>query len=262
MCTLMIAASAGLASVCLWLLLWLRRTLKVLRNERAENQQLRKIIRLWRLESDKQDQKLEKLRRTRHDLRHYLCTACAEPSENLRVLKDELEQDPVSPAGDWAFSALVGHYCSQAAQFGVRTDCKLDFRGIPSSYAADLYLIVSNLLGNSVEALRREGGGWLRARSLASPGWFSLVIGNSSSQPLRRKGGRYLSSKAPGRFGIGLETVRQTAERYGGKAQFTSDGEEFHASVFLLCPSASGPEEVPGASRPAAESGTGEQTVQ
>lgn len=239
----MITVCVGLASVCLCPLLWLRRACRALRTERAENQQLRKIIWLWRLESDEQNQKLEKLRRARHDLRHYLCAACREPTESLRALKAELEQELVSSSGDWAFSALVDYYCSQATRLGVRTDCKLDFRNVPGSYAADVYLIVSNLLGNALEALGREGGGWLRARSLASSGWFSLVIGNSRSQPLRRKNGRYLSSKAPGRYGIGLETVRQAAERYGGKVRFTADGKEFHASVFLPCPSVPGPGE-------------------
>ena len=47
-------------------------------------------------------------------------------------------------------------------------------------------------------------------------------------------GGRYLSSKAPGRFGIGLETVQEVAQRYGGQAEFTVENGEFRASVLLL----------------------------
>jgi signal transduction histidine kinase len=254
----MIAVSAGLAAACLWLAFRLKKTRGMLRSERSENRQLRKTVQIWGLRSDAQGKMLEDLRRARHDLRHYLCALRgAEPPDCLRDLNKNLEREQVSFSGDWALSALVNYYCSEAARIGARMDCRLDLCGASGSYGADLYLVIGNLLENAVEALKREGGGWLRIRSLSSSGWFSFVIGNSCSKPLRMKNERYLSDKEPGRFGIGLDTVRRTAERYGGKAQFTADGKEFHASVFLPCP-------VPAASdasRPEAETGAGEPPV-
>lgn len=233
----LIASSAVLAAVCLRLAFRLKRVLRSLRIEREENQQLRRMMRFWRLQSDAQGKSLEELRRARHDLRHYLCAlGGAKPPESLRELMEASEREQAPPPGDWALSSLVSYYCAEAERIGVQTDCRLDLHDIPGSYGADIYLIAGNLLENAVEALKREGGGWLRARSLSSPGWFSLVIGNSCSKFLHTKNGQYLSDKAPGRYGIGLETVRRAAERYGGKAQFTTDGKEFRASVFLPRP--------------------------
>jgi len=237
MSAVLIASSAGLAAACLCLAFRLRKALRVLRTEHEENRQLRRMMEFWRLQSDTQSKSLEELRRTRHDLRHYLCAlGGARPPDSLRGLKDAPEKEQATLPGDWALSSLVSYYCSEAERVGVETDCRLDLREIPGSYGADLYLIVGNLMENAVEALKREGGGWLRARSLSSPGWFSLVIGNSCSKPLQTKNGQFLSDKALGRFGIGLDTVRRVAERHGGKAQFTADGREFRASVFLPRP--------------------------
>ena len=105
-------------------------------------------------------------------------------------------------------------------------------------------LVLGNLLENSLEALEREGGGWLRARSVSASGYFSLVVGNTCTRPLRAVRGRYLSSKAPGRFGVGLETVREVAQRWGGQAQFSVKDGEFRASVFLPRPNPRAPEEA------------------
>lgn len=238
--------SSGLVVACLWLTFCLRKAFRALRTEHEENRQLRRMMEFWRLQSDSQSKSLDELRRTRHDLRHYLCAlGGARPPDSLRGLEEAPQKEQTPLPGDWALSSMVSYYCSQAEHIGVQTDCRLDLRDIPGSYGADLYLIVGNLMENAVEALKREGGGWLRARSLSSPGWFSLVIGNSCSKPLHAKNGQYLSDKALGRLGIGLDTVRRTAERYGGKAQFTADGREFRASVFLPRPASAAREEAP-----------------
>ena len=138
------------------------------------------------------------------------------------------------PGGEgWALSALEAHYRKRAQALGFQTDLHIVppqgwETGIP-----DLCLVLSNLLENSLEALQREGGGWMRARSMSTAGYFSLVVVNSCTRPLRSFNGHYLSSKAPGRRGIGLDTVREVAQRWGGQADFKVENGEFRASVFL-----------------------------
>ena len=117
---------------------------------------------------------------------------------------------------------------------GFQADLRLSFSPAWEAAIPDLCLMLGNLLENSLEALQREGTGWLRVRSFSTPGYLSLVVGNSCTRPLRSVNGRYLSSKAPGRFGIGLETVREIAQRYGGQAEFAVEEGEFRASIFLL----------------------------
>lgn len=230
---LIILAAAGLL---LWLLWRLGRLRDALRREREENLHLRELLQMG---NQMAQTDLEQLRKLRHDLRQYLILT-EERSlspDSASTLRNALEELPAEPHREsWAMSVLEQYYLDQANALGFQTDLHitppLDWEGaIP-----DLCLVLSNLLENSLEALQREGGGWLRARSVSAAGYFSLVIGNSCTRPLRTFNGRYLSSKAPGRFGIGLDTVREVAQRYGGQAEFTVEDGAFRASVFLLRP--------------------------
>lgn len=211
-----------------------------MRQLRMENQRLRQAVQLGQHRSQALEGQLNALRELRHDLRHYL--QGTEPSPQL----EQLLHTPL-PSAD-VFSAMADRYRQQAEALGADVDLRLSTRSVPQALLPDVYLILSNLLENAVEALEREPGGWLKVRSIAAPGYLSLVVGNSSHGALRTVGGTYLSSKARGRLGIGLQTVRRIAQQYGGEAEFSADGEAFRASVFLPF--------SPAVSTPAAESET------
>ena len=224
--SLLAAVSSVLA---LGLLLWVLRLRKTLRREREENQRLRRLLRVG---SQAASTDLAQMKKLRHDLRQYLTLA-----EASAVLRDA--PDPAPPVGEresWAVSALKRHYLERAKVLGFQADLQITLPQTWEDAIPDVCLVLNNLLENAIEALQREGGGWLRAGSIATSGYFSLVVGNSCTKPLRTLGGRYLSSKAPGRFGIGLETVQEIAKRYGGLAEFTVENGAFRASVFLLRP--------------------------
>lgn len=227
MTTSLLAAVAGVLS--LGLLLWVLRLRKTLRREREENQRLRRLLRVG---SQAASTDLAQMKKLRHDLRQYLTLA-----EAAAVLRDA--PAPAPPVGEresWAVSALKRHYLERAKVLGFQADLQITLPQTWEDAIPDVCLVLNNLLENAIEALQREGGGWLRAGSVATSGYFSLVVGNSCTKPLRTLGGRYLSSKAPGRFGIGLETVQEIAKRYGGLAEFTVENGAFRASVFLLRP--------------------------
>lgn len=217
-------------------LIWMWHTKRVLRREQEENQRLRTILQVGNqvIQSD-----LEHLRRLHHDLRHYLLLSgdAALAPDTAAALRRTLESDAHIPGGEgWAISALAQHYMELALSLGFQADLQI----IPphgwEHEIPDLCLVLSNLLENSIEALQREKGGTLRARSYSTAGYFSLVIGNTCTRPLRTFNGRYLSSKREGRFGIGLSTVQKIAHKYGGSAEFWADGQQFRAQVFLPYP--------------------------
>ncbi len=222
----------ALAGAVLAALVWIVRLRKALRQKQEENQRLKRVLLLG---SHSAQEDLSALRKLRHDLRHYLLmTDTATLPEDLGKT---LEQ-PLSAEGgqSWALTSLERYYREQGEALGFETDIRLNLELPQEELLPDLCLVVSNLLENAVEALRREGGGWLRARSKSAPGYVSLVVCNSCSQVLRTWNGRYLSSKAEGRFGMGLATVQEIARRYGGSWEFSADGTQFRAVVFLPCP--------------------------
>lgn len=231
--------------VLVWLLWWLFRLKENLRREREENRRLREIFQVG---SQVAQTDLAQLRKLRHDLRKYLVLAedtPPAPEGTDAALREALELAPSASGREgWVVSALERHYLEQARTLGFQADLRIIPPHAWGDAVPDLCLVLSNLLENGLEALQREGGGWLRARSVSTAGYFSLVVGNSCTRPLRALRGRYLSSKAPGRFGIGLETVREVAERYGGQAEFTVEDGTFRASVFLPRPEAGRPEKA------------------
>lgn len=209
-----------LAAAVIVLSVRLLRLHRVLEQERQENRHLRELLFIGSRETES---KLGHLRRLRHDLRRYLQTA--EGPTLPQELSSALNQ-PISPPGNWTLSALVSLYQSQAQALGIESDLCLPVEPDLDELLPDFCLILSNLLENSLEALAREGGGWLRARCTSSGGgYISLVVANSSATHLRRINRRYLSSKRGIRFGTGLSTVQGVVRRRGGRAEFTADGQ-------------------------------------
>lgn len=236
------AALASVLAALVWLFFRFRRQEEALRREGAKNMHLQNLLRIWQGRAQELQASLQTMQEIRHDLRHYLRMSeeqhrlrGTETVEKLRTVRDLLNRNPVQNADIGPVSVLAEYYRAAAERLGAETDIKLDLdaRWDGDAMTLDLCLVVGNLLENAVEALAREGGGWLRVRSTVTSGWISLVVGNSSAARLRVKNGRYLSGKSPGRFGIGLDTVRRIALQYGGKAEFSADGSEFKASVFL-----------------------------
>ena len=223
---LILLALAGLALV---VGAWAFHLRRALRQSREENQRLRQVLLLG---SHSAQQELDTLRQLRHDLRHYLLMAdTPAPPEGT--------PEPPPQAGDggsWALNTLEQYYRGKGKELGFETDIHLNVSLSQDALLPDLCLLLSNLLENAVEALQREGGGWLRARRRSTSGYVSLVVGNSCSTPLRTRNGRYLSSKKEGRVGVGLTTIQEIARRYGGAWEFEADGTQFRAYVFLPCP--------------------------
>lgn len=233
LCVLLITAM-----LMLWLLYRSSLLRQSLHREREENRRLRILLQMG---SQAAQADLAQLQQLRHDLRQYLILAedSSLPAQTAALLQEAVKTAPSAGGREnWAVSAMEQHYQKKAQALGFQADLKIISPQSWEELMPDLYLVLGNLLENSLEALQREGGGWLRARSISAAGYFSLVVGNTCSKPLQLRGGRYLSSKTPGRFGIGLETVREVAERYGGQAEFTVEDGAFRASVFLPRPEA------------------------
>lgn len=242
----------SMAGIILWLLWRLWHTREALRQQENENHRLRGLLQMG---TQMAQTDLAQLRQLRHDLRQYLtATENASLPAETAALQQALADPAAAPAREnWVISVLERHYTEQARAQGFQADLRITPPHRWEQAVPDVCLVLSNLLENSLEALQREGGGWLRARSISTPGYFSLVVGNSCSQPLRTVNGRYLSSKAPGRFGIGLATVRKVAQRYGGQAEFTAENGEFLASVFLPRPASDLPKVHPPSAPQTAE---------
>ena len=99
----------------------------------------------------------------------------------------------------------------------------------------DLCTIIGNILENAVAASLEIPA---EKRSLLLSGLVQnnrlyIVATNSFNGLVKERNGKYLSRRHSG-SGIGLKSIRASAEKYHGKAEFSHDGCEFHSDVMLL----------------------------
>ena len=99
----------------------------------------------------------------------------------------------------------------------------------------DLCGIVGNILENAITACQKmpEGQRWIQLTALTkNDSKLFIVATNSFDGKVRMKDGQFLSTKRSGQ-GIGLASILSTAERCGGSAQFSCQGQEFYSDIAL-----------------------------
>ena len=200
---------------------------------------------------------MDETRKARHDLR-----------QHLAVVKSYLEHDDKAglaeyielyqsqlPPDTWerycrndVVNAVVCYYAASARDGGIAFEAGIDYPdGCPVS-STDITVLLGNLLENAVESCKREAAGGpqtIKLRVKRRGGSTLLIlVDNPCVTPVVFDGDTPLSSKREG-AGIGVESVREIAARYGGTVQFEQKGGVFYASVLLkLVPDGTG-ETVP-----------------
>lgn len=61
-----------------------------------------------------------------------------------------------------------------------------------------------------------------------------ITVDNSFDGVLERDGEKILSKKRAHEEGIGLRSMRQICEKYGGTSEFHAEGNRFEASFLLM----------------------------
>jgi hypothetical protein len=181
--------------------------------------------------------------RARHDLRHTIhmldMLAQRDDMESIRsYLSSYSESLPQTDLTDYcsnvAVNAILNYYGQSAVK--QQTEFKADVE-LPESIGisdVDLCTILGNILENAVSACSESHmGKHFIHLSIKADGDNQLVISsvNSFFGQLNMEGENYLPTH--GGTGIGLVSIRTTAERLGGSAEFNHSKMEFHTEVKL-----------------------------
>lgn len=99
----------------------------------------------------------------------------------------------------------------------------------------DISVLLGNLLENAVEAASSAEGESRRiSLNIGLKGkMLAITVDNGYSGDIKQSDGKYLSSKSE-RRGLGLESVSEIAEKYGGGAEFHHNENMFFSSVMLI----------------------------
>lgn len=178
-------------------------------------------------------QKLEEMdqkhKQYAHDLKEYLQTigGLAVKNQNTEIVdiikSMEVEIDSISDKVYISHSILNALLCEKeesAKQMGIQVSIMVE-PGLELDFIknSDLILMVGNLFSNAIEAASLcERKKQIDLKFFRSDSNFIVLdIENTYGNKIKRIGEQYLSTKKDGEnHGIGIRSVRQTAEKYGG----------------------------------------------
>ena len=196
------------------------------------------------------DEKMEDTRALRHDLRHHIAVLDGliaggqyeELGKYLSGFKQDIEAAaPQEYSHNRVINVLANHYSSLAARQGIRFDLKSDLPGSVSMSDADLSALFCNLLENALEAcIAFEGGErFIRGAVVLTGNTLHIRIVNSARAGLKPQGdNRFASSKAEGRTGYGLYSIRMITKKYAGQSntEWDESTQVFTHRVTLFLP--------------------------
>ncbi|MBR1628165.1 MAG: GHKL domain-containing protein [Lachnospiraceae bacterium] len=134
-----------------------------------------------------------------------------------------------------AVNALLNYYMHLAQNNGIDLEWEIDIPKGLSVSDIDLCGILGNILENAVLACGtiENGEKYIDlAVRFEDGGILYIVATNSFDGRIRQKEGHYFSTRRSGQ-GMGLISIAQAAEKYGGSARFAHEGTEFYSDVVL-----------------------------
>lgn len=187
------------------------------------------------------------VKRDRHDIRqHFNILANLAQTNNCSEIytyvANCLETTPplardIFLCENYAINALTNYYLAKAKE------AKIDFKTsleLPETLAipeSDIATLLGNMLENAIQACQKQTTGkkfiTLKA-AVINKTLLAISVCNSFTEPVQTKNGAFLSSKLNfSAEGLGTLSIRNTAERYGGIANFSYAHNVFEASVLL-----------------------------
>ena len=191
------------------------------------------------------------IRRVRHEMKNHMANIkglagageYGEIEEYVRRMDEtmqELEYKYVT--GNAVTDVIINDKCRRAEKAGIRFDA--DFRYGGEIPVFDMGIILNNLLDNAIEACEKleTGKGFIHLSLKQKKQFLLLEVENGfdGAVPVQSGGGLALpttkQSILPGiiaEHGIGLENVRDVAEKYFGGVNIKVKGDVFHVTVML-----------------------------
>ena len=190
------------------------------------------------------------IRKVRHEMKNHMANIkglagageYGEIGDYIRRMDEtmqELEYKYVT--GNAVTDVIINDKCRRAEKAGIRFDA--DFRYGGEIPVFDMGIILNNLLDNAIEACEKleTGKGFVRLSLKRKKQFLILCVENSFDGAVPVSKGSPLppttkQSILPGiitEHGIGLENVRDIAERYFGGVNIKVKGDVFHVTVML-----------------------------
>ena len=190
------------------------------------------------------------IRRVRHEMKNHMANIkglagvgeYGEIEDYVRRMDETMQElEYKYMTGNAVTDVIINDKCRRAEKAGIRFDA--DFRYGGEIPVFDMGIILNNLLDNAIEACEKleTGKGFVRLSLKRKKQFLILCVENSFDGAVPISKGSPLppttkQSILPGiitEHGIGLENVRDIAERYFGGVNIKVKGDVFHVTVML-----------------------------
>ncbi len=185
---------------------------------------------------------VEETRRAHHDLRHHLNVMRDYlDSGDLNKLRAYISEhtNRLTDLSDRQYSknamvdTILRYYADRLADLGARLELRVELPEELPAAEPDVCAILGNLLDNALKACEDAGAdAWVRIVIEAQRQRLIIVVDNTAPVPPQERSGKFLSSRHGG-AGIGTQSVKDIAARYGGVAKFKWEDGTFYAAVML-----------------------------
>lgn len=187
---------------------------------------------------------IEESRRIRHDFRQSLFTLSKLADDGefetiQRYLHSYVESLPVNETTTYcsnlAVNALLNYYANLMTEHNIEMKWEISLPDDCTIPDKDLCGMLGNLLENILHGCSTvtDGSRYCYLSILTKHNTrLYIVASNNFQSSLKTRSDTYLSTHKGG-HGIGLSSIAATAERYGGIAKFSHEGNEFHSDITL-----------------------------
>ncbi len=210
----------------------------------AKAEQERNVLKLQEKQYYAQMKYINDSARVRHDFRQTLRTlknmADAGKTEEVSAyLSDYIRELPVKESMMYcqnnALNAILNYYAAEAKKEGIDISFRVDIGEQGTISDVELCTMIGNILDNAVAAASEaEGKDRFIELSMEIQGgnWLYIVETNGFGGHINMRNGRYFSTKKGG-SGLGIPSIRSSAEHYGGSAEFSHQGTEFYVNIAI-----------------------------
>lgn len=188
-------------------------------------------------------EKIEKTRKSRHDIHHHINVVYQLAKENkIEQLIEYLEEynkidstkEPMVYCNNSTVDAILNHYILLAKDNGIEVHLNVALPEELKIRDTDLCIVIGNLLENAIEASKKEENKRIKLRINRSNEYICMLVSNLYNGEIKKGHSGYYSRKRDFKdTGIGLSSVSAVVEKYDGRMEVDHTNGEFNVFIMM-----------------------------
>lgn len=189
------------------------------------------------------------VRKMYHDIKNHLLAIQGLNNENTEASQSYLQMclDAVNRYNDFFDTGnkladiILYEKCNTAKRYNIDTKVMIQKDCLNSIEMLDLCAILTNSFDNAIEACKQcKGTKHIQVKAIKNPASIIVTFKNNYEvEPIKNKDGRLLTHKKnKGEHGVGMLSVRMTAQKYNGNVEVSIDQDKKEFLLVIMIPTA------------------------